>query len=65
MRLATGGHHRSIKSKMANIFSGLHVAFAELSSDSKARILFTKQVNAGGGSVMVPRPGAFFGGKGI
>lgn len=49
---------------MAQIFSGLHVAFAELPNDSKARILFTKKVESGGGSVMVARPGAFFGSKG-
>lgn len=55
---------RIAPTKMAKIFSGLHVAFAELSNDSKARILFTKKVESGGGSVMVARPGAFFGSKG-
>ena len=49
---------------MANYFSGVNLALAELSSDSKARALFTNQVCAGGGSVMTPRPGAFFGSKG-
>ena len=49
---------------MANYFSGVNLALAELSSDSKARVLFTNQVCAGGGSVMTPRPGAFFGSKG-
>ena len=49
---------------MANYFSGVHLALADLSSDSKARVLFTKQVKTGGGNVMVPRPGAFFGCKG-
>ena len=49
---------------MANYFSGVHLALADLSSDSKARVLFTKQVKTGGGNVMIPRPGAFFGCKG-
>lgn len=50
---------------MKQIFVGLKMAFAELSSDSKARVLFTKQISERGGSVMVPRPGAFFGKKGV
>ena len=50
---------------MKQIFVGLKMAFAELSTDSKARVLFSKQVTERGGSVMIPRPGAFFGKKGI
>lgn len=49
---------------MKQIFVGLKMAFAELSSDSKARVLFSKQVTERGGFVMKPRPGAFFGKKG-
>jgi hypothetical protein len=64
MKVVKQAFQRIAPINMAQIFSGLHVAFAELSNDSKARILFTKKVESGGGSVMKARPGAFFGFKG-
>ena len=64
MKVAKSASQRVASLNMAQIFSGLHVAFAELSNDSKARVLFTKKVETGGGSVMIARPGAFFGLKG-
>jgi hypothetical protein len=64
MKVVKPAFQRRAPINMAQIFSGLHVAFAELSNDSKARILFTKKVESGGGSVMIARPGAFFGLKG-
>ena len=64
MRAAIVNSHRNISSNMTHFLSGVRIAFAELSSDSKPRVLFTKQVTAAGGSVMAPRPGAFFGSKG-
>ena len=62
--LSVQGKSHEVFLRMKQIFVGLKMAFAELSSDSKARVLFTKQISERGGSVMVPRPGVFFGKKG-